>query len=201
MKHLSTRAVFDYWTKKRGTRLAPTRDDIDPVEIRHELGDTFLLAADFVDQLRVRLAGTRICALFCREIKGETFASLWSEADQKAIGDLLGGVVGESAGAVAGLTARTADGAEADLELLILPIAHTGHARIRALGVLAPATPPYWIGAKAVTELTLGTLRHIGPGTENRPAKRIVSADGSRMRHGFVVYSGGREVPSGERTG
>ena len=60
------------------------------------------------------------------------------------------------------MTARTEDGAETDLELLLLPLAHTGHARIRALGVLAPTVAPYWLGAKPVTELTLGTLRHIG---------------------------------------
>jgi hypothetical protein len=75
MKHQSARAVFDYWNKKRGTRPAPERADIDPTEIRHALSDTFMLAADFVDQLRFRLAGTRVCALFGREIKGEAFAA------------------------------------------------------------------------------------------------------------------------------
>ena len=164
MKHQSTRAVFDYWNKKRGTRLAPARADIDPTEIRHALSDTFMLAADFVDQLRFRLAGTRVCALFGREIKGEAFTALWSESSRKAIDDLLAIVTNEATGAVAGLTARTEDGAETDLELLLLPLAHVGHARIRALGVLAPTIPPYWIGAKPVTELTLGTLRHIGAG-------------------------------------
>ena len=79
MKHPSTRAVFEYWNKKRGSRPAPERADIDPTEIRHALSDTFMLAADFVDQLRFRLAGTRVCALFGREIKGEAFAALWSE--------------------------------------------------------------------------------------------------------------------------
>jgi hypothetical protein len=37
MKHQSTRAVYDYWNKKRGTRPAPGRADIDPSEIRHAL--------------------------------------------------------------------------------------------------------------------------------------------------------------------
>ena len=80
MKHPSTRAVFDYWDEKaRRPAGARARADIDPAAIRHALGDTFMLAADFVDQLRFRLAGTRVCALFGREIKGEAFATLWSE--------------------------------------------------------------------------------------------------------------------------
>jgi hypothetical protein len=202
MKHQSTRAVFDYWNKKRGTRLAPARADIDPTEIRHALSDTFMLAADFVDFLRFRLAGTRVCALFGREIKGEAFTDLWSDASRQSIDDLLAIVNKEATGAVAGLTARTEDGAEADLELLLLPLAHVGHARIRAIGVLAPAVTPYWIGAKPVTELTFGTLRHVGPDADSSIVPRLVpAAAGSRVQHGFVVYSGGRETPSGDRTG
>jgi hypothetical protein len=202
MKHQSTRAVFEYWNRKRGTRLAPQRADIDPTEIRHALSDTFMLAADFVDQLRFRLAGTRVCALFGREIKGEAFTELWSEAGRQSVDDLLGIVNDEVTGAVAGVTARTEDGAEADLELLLLPLAHAGHARIRAIGVLAPVVPPYWLGAKPVIELALGTLRHTGADADNSIAPRLVpAAAGSRVQHGFVVYSGGRETPSGDRTG
>ena len=86
------------------TGSAPERADIDPTAIRHALGDTFMLAADFVDQLRFRLAGTRVCALFCREIKGEAFAALWSETSRKSIEDLLAIVTNETMGAVAGVT-------------------------------------------------------------------------------------------------
>ena len=161
-----------------------------------------MLAADFVDELRFRLAGTRVCALFCREIKGEAFPALWSEESRKGIEDLLTIVTNETLGAVAGLTGRTADGSEADLEILLLPLAHLGHARIRALGVLAPIIPPYWIDAKPVAELTLGTLRHTGADADISIAPRFMpAATGSRVQHGFVVYSGGRETPSGEQTG
>lgn len=197
MKHTSTRALYAYWNDKRGGRPAPERSEIDPAEIRHALGDTFMLAADFVDQLRFRLAGTRVCALYGREIKGEAFAAFWSEASGKAVDELMCIVTHEEIGAVAGVTGRNAEGVEIDLELLLLPLAHTGHARIRALGVLAPiAPPPFWLGETPVAELTLGTLRHLGYGLETAIAPRFAPApEGSRIRHGFVVYSGGRETP------
>jgi hypothetical protein len=202
MKHPSTRALYDYWNEKRGNRPAPDRADIDPAAIRRVLGDTFMLAADFVDQLRFRLAGTRVCALFCREIKGEAFAEFWSEESRDKIEALLAIVNDEMLGAVAGVTAHTADGADANLEILLLPLAHVGHARIRALGLLAPMVPPYWLGERPVVELTLGALRHIGPRLDRFAAPHFASApNGSRRRHGFVVYSGGRETRSGERTG
>jgi hypothetical protein len=194
--------VFDYWNKRRANRPAPERADIDPVEIRHALGDTFMLAADFVDQLRFRLAGTRVCALFAREIKGEPFDALWSEASRSGIDELMGIVTGETGGAVAGLTGRADDGAPIDLELLLLPLAHAGLARIRALGVLAPLDPPYWLGAKPVTALELGTVRQVGPEVAS-PRMTFVTPELERVRvrHGFVVYSGGRETPSGDQTG
>jgi hypothetical protein len=200
MKHSSTRAVFEYWNRRRGVRPAPERGDIDPSEIRLALGDTFMLAADFVGRLRFRLAGTRVCALFCREIKGEDFADAFSETSRKAIEELVRIVDEETVGAVAGLIARTDEGHEAELEMLLLPLAHAGHARIRALGVLAPAAPPYWLGARPVTALDLVTLRHISPQVKSRDVPRFGRlTEGSRLRHGFVVYSGGRETPPGER--
>jgi hypothetical protein len=202
MKHPSTRAVFDHWNKQRGSRPAPNRADIDPTEIRHALSDTFMLAADFVDQLRFRLAGTRVCALFAREIKGEAYNTLWSEDSRQGIDDLMNIVTGENVGTVAGVTGCTEDGAQTDLEMLLLPLAHSGHARIRALGVLAPVTPPYWLGVKPVISLDLGTLRHIGPEIEGRRAPSMtMEPERIRVRHGFVVYSGGRETPSGDQTG
>ena len=202
MKHPSTRALHAYWNQKRGHRAAPDRAEIDPAAIRHALGDTFMLAADFADELRFRLAGTRVCALFCREIKGEAFAELWSEDSRDRIEALLASVNNEMLGAVAGVTAHAADGSDADLEILLLPLAHVGHARIRALGMLAPVVPPYWLGERPVVELTLGTLRHIGPETDRLGAPQFASTPvGGRRRHGFVVYSGGRETSSSERTG
>ena len=166
MKHHSSRIVLDYWNVQRRNRPAPERADIDPGAIRHALGDTFMLAADFVGQLRFRLAGTRVCALFCREIKGESFAALFSEESRKQIEPLLDIVCEENTGAVAGLVGHTAEGVEAELEMLLLPLAHQGQARIRALGVLAPVLPPYWLGERPVIELTLRTLRHIGGDAE-----------------------------------
>ena len=209
MKHPSSQVVFAHWNERRGARPAPERADIDPAAIRRALGDTIILAADFVEIWRFRLAGTRVCALFNRELKGEPLAALWREDDQKTLAGLTETIASEHIGAVMGVVGRTEDGAEVDLEMLMLPLAHTGHARIRGIGVLAPLSPPYWLGSKPVTELRLTALRHIGPeidgfgaGPTLAPAQASSSTDepaglqeGGRRRHGFVVYSGGLEVP------
>ncbi len=193
MQHPSTCALYAYWNDRRGNRAAPEREEIDPVAIRHVLGDTFMLAVDFVDEARFRLAGTRVCALFCRELKGEAFAALWSKASRIGIESVLRNLTGKSIGAVASLIGHAQDGARVDLELLLLPLAHRGHGRVRALGALSPTETPYWIGERPLGELELGELREIGAEGQIAPTAQpdSISQD-SRIRHGFVVHQGGR---------
>jgi hypothetical protein len=202
MKHASSRAVFAYWNERRGSRPAPERADIDPGVIRQALGDTFLLSTDFVDQLRFRLAGTRICALFCREVKGEILTELWAEKSRKAAEDIISIVGDEMAPAVTGLTGHAADGAAAELEMLLLPLVRNGaNARVAVLGVLAPTTPVYWIGERPVVEIHLNSVRHLAPELTDQASPRLApSAGDGELRHGFTVYSGGRGEPSTERS-
>ena len=190
MKHPSSRIVLNHWSDRRRSRSAPERADIDPGAIRHALGDTFMLAADFVDELRFRLAGTRVCALFGREVKGEAFRQMWSEESRGQIDPVLRVLTEESVGTVAGLIGTAGDGSELDIELLLLPLAYSGQERIRALGVLAPVKPPFSLGEKPVIELGLRTLRHI----DSEPQLARMSPL-PRRRHGFIVYRGGREAP------
>ena len=46
MKHPSIRQLFDYWNERRGRRLAPEREDIEPHAIRGVLADSFILSFD-----------------------------------------------------------------------------------------------------------------------------------------------------------
>ena len=83
MKHASTRALFDYWNRKRGRRTAPDRSDIDPADIRHVLGDTFMLAADFADEFDSGSPEPGSAHCLRREIKGEAFNAQWSEMSRE----------------------------------------------------------------------------------------------------------------------
>jgi hypothetical protein len=201
MKHPSSRELFRHWNARRGERPAPARSDIDPGAIRHALGDTFMLAADFVGEHRFRLAGTRVCALFTRELKGEVFAALWNEASRGAIKHLLAVIDEESIGAAAGATGYAEDGSSVGLEIVLLPLLHDGHARIRAVGVMAPRELPYWFGAKGVAELELGTVRHLNGAADQGAQLFAPVPRGGEMRRGFMVYQGGRATPKSEKTG
>ena len=71
MKHAASRELYAYWEERRGQRPAPERADIEPGAIRQALSDTFILELEAADGHSFRLAGTRVCALFGRELKGE----------------------------------------------------------------------------------------------------------------------------------
>ncbi len=193
MKHPSNRELFAYWNKQRNDRLAPERGDIDPAAIRQVLGDTFVLAANSVANHPFRLAGTRLCALFGRELKTESFVKLWDKSSQTAMRELIAVVMEEKVGVVASVTGATASDAvlSINLELMLLPLAHESRAEARVLGAMAPMTAPYWLSAKSIGPLTLGMFRHVGPAVEQVAPPRIVAAAG-RIRHGLTVYEGGR---------
>ena len=192
MKHPSNRDLFAYWNKQRGTRLAPERSEIEPGAIRQVLGDTFVLASDGVSNHPFRLAGTRLCALFSRELKGESFVQLWERSGQTALRELIAVVSEEKVGIVASVSGTTADDAvlPVGLELLLLPLDSPSKADARILGALAPMTMPYWLGAKPIGPLKLGMFRHIGTAAEVNAAPRVVAASG-RLMHGLTVYDGG----------
>jgi hypothetical protein len=191
MKHPSNRTLFEYWNERRGERLAPERTDIEPGAIRQVLGDTFVIGASGLDSHVFRLAGTRLCALFGRELKAESFTRLWQRSGQTAIRELIAVVMEEKVGIVASVTGATSDDtlAPVSLEMLLLPLAYQSQNEARVLGALAPMATPYWLGAKAIGPLTLGMFRHIGAAETVAP--RFKAAAG-RLRHGLTVYDGGR---------
>jgi len=193
MKHPSNRELFEYWNLRRGERLAPERGEIDPGAIRKILGDTFVLEMSGINNPVFRLAGTRLCALFARELKGESFNRLWERTGQTAMRELVAVVLEEKVGVVASVAGATSDDMlqPVNLEMLLLPLAAQSRSEARVIGALAPMAAPYWLGAKAIGALSLGMFRHLGPTVDAASLPRFRAAAG-RLRHGLTVYEGGR---------
>ena len=194
MRHPSIKQLFDYWNERRGRRPAPDRADIEPGAIRRALADTFILSFDERAGHPFRIAGTRICAAFGRELKNESFIDLWTPDCRRQVRDLLNVIANETVGVVA--SARGFSSAETahDVEVLVLPLLHRGRSNARVLGALAPRDAAYWLGACTLGNLTLGTLRYLGPGVAPaRPAPPTApDRPEGRIRQGFVVYDGGK---------
>jgi len=194
MKQASSRELFSYWVARRGTRSAPERGEIEPSAIRRALGDVFILEFDRAGGHPFRLAGTRVCALFGRELKNARFLDLFDSESRAAIGDLLDAIADDAAGAVASAKGHTPEGWAQDVELTLLPLAHRGDTHARMIGTLAPLTAPFWLGTAKLGGLTLGNVRHLDPAMEAPTAARLVAANPAAARRAtFTVVEGGRQ--------
>ncbi|WP_075215728.1 PAS domain-containing protein [Mongoliimonas terrestris] len=168
MKHAATRMLYDYWSRLRGRRTAPARYEIEPGDIRHILGDTFILEAQDRGTYGFRLAGTRLCAAYCRELKGRNFLDMWTGKDREAIACMLAAIVEDGAAAVVGLEAHNERGQKMPVEIMLLPLRHDGPRHTRILGCYAPLDQPYWLGLHPVVRQPVLSLRLIWP--DERPS-------------------------------
>ncbi len=192
MKHATTRMLFAYWDSLRGERAAPERGEIEPGEIRHILADTFILETVADRPPEIRLAGTRLCALFGRELKGVPFAELWRNNGSRETARFVELVTSETAGLVIGLVATSTEGANLDLELLLLPLRHRGKTHVRLLGALSAKIVPPWIGLHPIAGVATVSLRVISPSQKAlEPSFGPGSAEAAEKRRQFIVHRGG----------
>src|ERR1700752_1680128 len=117
MKHPASREFFAYWDSKRGDARAPDRSDIEPSAVRELLGDIFVLSCEQEAGHPFRVAGTRVRALFGRDLKDQSFTSLFAAASRHEIEEITAVVPDEALPAIAGLTAPSPHGRTTHLEL------------------------------------------------------------------------------------
>ena len=204
-------ALFQYWNRLRDGRPAPKRTEIEPADIKTLLADTFILEKDTRGEAVFRLAGTRLCAVYGRELKGFSFPSLWREKDQRLVTRLIGGVFQQKSVALIAFEGFSQGGRANKFELLALPL-DGGAGHLRCLGMISTQEKPFWLGADPITDAVIDSIRVIDPEKEplflaNRPAIDVPSLAPSelgtpetisefgrarRIRH-LVVLDGGRD--------
>jgi hypothetical protein len=187
MRHPSTKQLFDWNLRRDGRCSRPRRHR--PGAICGSRGYLHP-ALDEAAGHPFRIAGTRICAAFGRELKGESFLNLWDASSRGLVRDLTKVVGNEVIGALANVRSTSSVGTH-EIELLLLPITYRGFPRARILGALTPRDPAHWVDGQTLTTLSLGGFRYLSPNLEVAPSIVPERPDG-RIRHGFVVYDGGR---------
>lgn len=192
MKHATSRMLFAYWDALRGERAAPERGDVQPGALRHVLADTFVLGHDGDAPPAFRLAGTRISALFCRDLKGQPFHALFPPDGRTEADAMVKLACDDSVGLVIGLRGLNENRSELPLEMLLLPLRHRGRTHARLLGALSPATLPAWAGLVPLASLEVRSLRVVQPRREAERGGDMLPPHPARRRTMFVVHEGGR---------
>ncbi|MEP9398310.1 PAS domain-containing protein [Mesorhizobium sp. KR2-14] len=210
MKQDGSIKLFHYWNRLRNGRPAPKRTEIEPAEIKTLLADTFILEQDSRGEAVFRLAGTRLCATYGRELKGFCFPSLWREKDQRLVARLTHGVFHAKSVVTIAFDGYSSNSRINPFELLLLPL-DGGPESPRALGIVSPCERPFWLGADPLVDAMIDSVRVINPDREpmflkNRPeipvpslapsdhalSDSMKSLGAKRVRH-LVVLKGGRE--------
>lgn len=188
MKHPATREVYEYWNRQRAGAAAPERSAFDPAAIRHLIGDMFVIGCDEPSRLALRVAGTRICAMLGRDVKGEDFCGLFARASRRKVEDFVAIATEESLATLAGVTASTGSGVAVHLELLLLPFASSVLAPQSVTGLLVTLGAPATLEQSPLRDFSLVTWRHAGhPTLRQRTVRRLAIA------RGFMGYEGFRD--------
>ena len=148
MKQDGSIALFQYWNRLRDGRPAPKRTEIEPSDIKTLLADTFILEKDTRGEAIFRLAGTRLCAIYGRELKGFSFPSLWREKDQRLVARLVHGVFEAKAVVVVAFEGMSKNRRSNAFEMLILPL-DGGVENPRCLGAMSAGEKPFWLGRRS----------------------------------------------------
>jgi len=158
--------LFQYWNRLRDGRPAPRRTEVEPADIKTLLADTFILEKDTRGEAVFRLAGTRLCASYGRELKGFSFPSLWRSKDQRLVSRLVDGVFRQQSVVLVTYSGLSRNRRSVEFELLALPL-DGGAENLRCLGVISAAEKPFWLGVDPIIDPQIDSVRIIDPEQEN----------------------------------
>lgn len=208
MKQSGSIELLQYWNRLRKGRPAPRRSEVEPADIKKLLADTFILERDSRGEAVFRLAGTRLCSIHGRELKGFSFASMWRLRDQRLVSRMVEGAFSSASVVVISYLGIGQKGRTCPFELLLLPL-DGGDQNPRCLGIASATEAVYWLGADPITENAAESVRVLDPDREtmflqNRPpilVPPLVPRDedvtalpsGRRVRH-LTVLDGGFEA-------
>lgn len=218
MRQNKTKQMLQYWmdllwqagnTANQSEKLNwPDRTDIHPARCRTLLGDIFILERMDKD-LVYRLAGTRLCALYGKELKQSVFVDAYEGTDRRSIEKWIEHLGLEDYVVLVTSSAQTATDEQVAMETLLLPLSHNGDRGNRVLGITVPCAQPYWLGAKPLVRQTIRSIRVLRPWESDPflsswPFKSPAEADLSTNRRTSIeapqMYSEHQDEPVPGRT-
>ncbi len=181
MRHAVSMELYAYWNVLRAGRTAPERNEVEPGAIRSVLADTFVLEFDAGIGFPFRISGSRVNALFLRELRGLSFLKLWRETDRSEIVSVLQRVADTAQPCLLGAEARPLGLGPVAVEVALLPLRHNGSTHSRILGSLAADAGADWQGLVGAGAATLTSVKAVDPSARaNAAAELTVSASAPR---------------------
>src|SRR5208283_24997 len=89
MRHAVSHELYAYWHALSKDGCPPERNEIDPSAIRRQLAETFVLDFNPTGEFPLRISGSKVDAVFLRELRGTPFLQIWRERDRSGIASIL----------------------------------------------------------------------------------------------------------------
>jgi hypothetical protein len=186
MQQPTSLQLYAYWDRVRNGRFAPRRFEVEPAKIAALLPETFIAEGAGLLGCRFRLAGTKICEQFGRELRGADLLSLWQDNDRDAVASLLRTVLTDGAVGYGNFTAYTRSERHAGFEFVLLPLIHTGDHINRILGAITAIEPPFWLGSEPLVRQEIVALNlhwpDGGPAFMAQSGAEVISLASRRFR-------------------
>jgi hypothetical protein len=193
--HPGTRALFRYWESMRGEESAPSRRRLDLDSIRPLVPSLFILERRPVKGYVWRLAGTKLCQLWRRELTGTAVLAGWDAFERHTTERLLDGVVLWHQPFVLKLRLFSSLGHDIGAEMIGLPLRSLNGKDIHVFGAIMPFRDAEPLGYDSIGVIELATARVIW--TEPLPFSGVDSLE-SRKAEGISpskplrIIAGGR---------
>ena len=165
MRFQGSKELYTYWLSLKGSRSAPERNEIEPSDIRKLLGDTFILEVNHQEKyVSYRLAGSRLCSAYGRELKGVGYFANWLEEDSFDVVSAVKDVYSNYIPNVISHLGQTQQKRFMEFETLLLPLQPIDANTTRILGIASPKKVPFWLGAEPIVSNRLRSIRQMGVG-------------------------------------
>jgi hypothetical protein len=186
MQQPTSRQLYAYWDRVRNGRVAPRRCEIEPAKISALLPEIFIAERTADRRCRFRLAGTRICRQFGRELRGADLLGLWAEDDRVALAAFLRALFTDAAVGYGRFRAYARDDRHVSFEFLLLPLIQRSRTINRMLGAITAIEPPFWLGTEPLLRQELVALNShrpdAAPSLMKRPGAQVIYLAGRRFR-------------------
>jgi hypothetical protein len=201
MKQRTLQILYAYWNGLRAGRIAPARLEIDPSRVGAILPEIFLIERVDATTYSYRLAGTRLCEIFGRELRGTNLLDGWAAADRALLARDLALTCEQGAATHFVMEASAGNARRVQLEALLLPLMHAGNVIERVIGATSAIASPHWLGHDRLIDRRLLSHEPIWPDGRSRlPAvsgTQAPSPNPAAMpkgdRRAFRVLDGGRK--------
>lgn len=162
MQTTTAQTVYDYWSRVRGGRDVPDRRDIEPAALRQFLPDLFILEQSDVPGPLFRLAGTRVCTLFGRELRTTSFPRLFAPDVRTQVSRICANILAQRTPAALRASAYGRSAEPTAIEILLLPMTSQSAHADRIFGALCPINPiqPLDVPLRYMTIDTIGVIDH-----------------------------------------